>query len=74
MLSTILKNDKLLFFLGGVAATLAGAKAVKSGKAREVCVKGLAAGMQFQKVAQEAFHNIKEEAQDLCQEAKTTAE
>ena len=76
MISALLRNQKALFFVGGVVATLAGAKVVKSGKAREVAVKGMAAGMKFQKQAHETFVNIREEAQDLCieSEAANTAE
>ena len=65
----ILKNEKLLFFICGIAASLAGLHALKSGKARKACVMGLAAGMKLQKQAQEAFVNIKEEAVDICHDA-----
>ena len=69
----LLRNEKFLYFLGGIVATLAGAHAVKSGKAKRVAVKGLAAGMKFQKQAHESFQNIKEEATDICFEAAKEA-
>ncbi|MCL2217640.1 MAG: DUF1490 domain-containing protein [Defluviitaleaceae bacterium] len=69
----LLKNEKILCFAGGVIATLVGAHAVKSGKARKLAVKGLAAGMVLQKQAYEGFQNIKEEAADLCLEAAKEA-
>jgi len=73
MLSILLRNQKVLFFVGGAAAALLGAGTVKSGKMREICVKGMAAGMKLQKQAHETFVNIREEAQDLCHEAAVSA-
>ena len=70
----LLKNEKFLFFLGGVAAAIIGKKAVKSKCAHNLAVKGLAAGMKFQKDALEKFQDIKDEATDLCLEAETEAE
>ena len=65
----IFKNEKVLYFVGGLVAAAVGSKAVKSGKARELGVKGLAAGMVLQKKAQEAFINMKEDATDMCHDA-----
>jgi len=50
-------------------ATL-GVKALKSDKTRDLCVKGIAKGMKLQKDAQETFQNMKEEASDICFDAK----
>jgi len=69
----LLKNEKFLFFVGGVAAALLGKKALKSQCAHKLAVQGLAAGMKLQKDALEKFQNIKEEATDLCIEAETEA-
>lgn len=69
-----LKNEKLLCFVGGVAAATFGVKALKSNKTRAACVKGLAKGMQLQKDAQESFQNMKEDAADICYDAKQQAE
>jgi len=69
----LLKNEKFLYFAGGIIATLLGAHAVKSGKAKNIAVKGLAAGMKFQKQAHESFQNIKEEATDMMIEAAKEA-
>lgn len=68
-----LKNEKLLYFIGGVVAATLGVKAVKSATAREVCVKGLAKGMRLQQDAQETLQNMKEDAADLCHDAKQQA-
>ncbi len=69
-----LKNEKFLFFLGGMAAATLGVKALKSDRARKLCVNGLAKGMQLQKDAQATFQSMREDAQDLCYDAKLQAE
>ena len=69
-----LKNEKFLYFAGGVLAATYGVKAVKSDKTRKVCVKGLAKCIKLQNDAQETFKNMKEEAEDICCDAKQEAE
>ena len=69
-----LKNEKFLCFAGGVLAATYGVKAVKSDKTRKACVKGLAKCIKLQNDAQEAFKNMKEEAEDICCDAKQEAE
>ena len=64
-----LRNEKVCLFVGGVAATLAGLYVVKSGKAKKLAVKSVAAGMQIQSKAYETFQNIKEEAMDIVHDA-----
>ena len=56
-----------------LAATY-GVKAVKSDKTRKACVKGLAKCIKLQNDAQETFKNMKEEAEDICCDAKQEAE
>jgi len=73
MLTKYLKNDKFLYFIGGIAAATLGVKALKSDKTRGLCVKGLAKGMKLQKDAQETFQNMKEDASDICFDAKQQA-
>ena len=72
-LDCLMKNDKLLCFLCGVAAATLGVKALKSEKTRKLCVSGLAQGMKLQRDAQAAFESMKEDAQDLCYDAKVEA-
>lgn len=69
-----LKNEKLLCFLGGIFAATVGVKAVKSEQARKLCVNGLAKGIKLKNDAQETFKNMKDEAEDICYDAKTKAE
>ena len=67
------QNPKILCFAGGVAAALVGAKVAKSPKTRELCVAGMAKGMKLQQDARVTLQNMKEDAQDLCAEAKQKA-
>ena len=69
-----LKNEKFLCFAGGVLAATYGVKAVKSDKTRKACVKGLAKCIKLQYDAQETFKNMKEEAEDICCDAKQEVE
>ena len=69
-----LKNEKFLYFAGGVLAATYGVKPVKSDKTRKACVKGLAKCIKLQNDAQETFKNMKEEAEDICCDAKQEAE
>lgn len=68
-----LKNEKVLCFIGGVAAATYGVKALKSDKTRSACVKGLAKCMKLQKDAQVTLRNMKDEAEDICCDAKKEA-
>ena len=74
MICNWLKNEKILCFLGGAVAALAGVKAAKSEKTRAMDVKGLAKGMKLQQDAKVTLQNMKEEAQDICYDAKQEAE
>ena len=42
-----------------------------SEKVRSMCVSGLAKGMKFQQEAKETLQNMREEAEDMCYEAKS---
>lgn len=68
-----LKNEKFLYFVGGIAAATLGVKALKSETTRKACVTGLAKGMKVHQDAQAAFQTMKEDAQDLCFDAKVEA-
>lgn len=67
------KNEKFLSALAGAAAVIVGKKILKSPKTRELAVKGLAQGMKLKHDAEETFQNMKDEAADLCNDAKTEA-
>ena len=65
-----LKDEKVLCFLGGMAATVIGAKILKSKATKNACVKVVASGMKLQQDAQVALEEIREEAEDIVYEAK----
>jgi hypothetical protein len=67
------KNEKVLCALGGAAAVIIGNVILKSKKTRQLAVSGLAKGMKLQNDAKEAFQNMKDEAQDICYDAKAEA-
>lgn len=67
-----LKDCRLLCFAAGVAAVPVIKRILKSDKTRKACVSGLAKGMKLYQDAQEAVVNIKEDAEDLCYEAKNS--
>ena len=71
MICNWLKNEKTLCFLGGAA--FASMKLARSEKTRTICVKGLAKGMKLQQDAKVTLQNMKEEAQDICYDAKQEA-
>lgn len=63
------KSAKFWLFVGGTAAGLF----AKSKTARKACVNGLAAGMQLKDNVSAGLQNIKEEAQDIYEDAKRKA-
>lgn len=72
-MANIFKNKNFLCALGGAAAVVAGKKILTAKKTRELAVSGLAHGMKFTHDAKEKFQNLKDEAADLCYDAKTQA-
>lgn len=68
------KHKSLLLFLGGAATAAAGSQIAKSETARQVCVSGMAKGMKLQKNARSAYHSMKEDAMDICHDAKQKAD
>ena len=62
----LLKNKTVLSFVGGIAATIAGAKFLKSDKARTMAVKSLASGMKLKDDAMATYETINELAPLLC--------
>ena len=69
----IFKNQKFWCVVAGAAGVIAGEKIIKSKKARQVAVNGLAKGMKLKYDAEEAFQNIKDEAEDVCFNARKKA-
>jgi hypothetical protein len=69
----VFKNEKLWCAAAGAAAVIVGKKILKADKTRSLAVTGLAKGMKLQKDAKSAFQNMKDEASDICYDAKTEA-
>lgn len=67
------KNEKLWCVIGGAVAVIVGKKIVTSKKTRQLAVSGLAKGMKLQNDAKEVFQNMKDEAADICCDAKAEA-
>ena len=61
-----LKDKKCWCFAAGIATAVVGKKIATS-----MCVSGLAKGMKFQQEAKETLQNMREEAEDMCYEAKS---
>ena len=69
----VFKNQKVMLVLAGAAGTIVGEKILKSSKTRELAVKGIAKGMMLCDDAREEITNMKEEAEDICHEARMKA-
>lgn len=72
-MNKIFKNEKLWCAVAGAAGAIIGGKILKSKKTRELAVSGLAKSMKLSHDAKAAFQDMKDEAEDLCYEAKEQA-
>ena len=72
-MSDLFKKDNLIIFAGGIITGLIGLKVVKTDKVRTAVVKTLAQGMMAKDCIVEEYTNIREEAEDICAEAKAIA-
>lgn len=69
----IFKRDHLLIFAGGLVTGLVGLKIAKNKKTRSAVVKTVAKGMMAKDCVMEEYTNIREEAEDICAEAREIA-
>ncbi|WP_249028702.1 DUF6110 family protein [Tannockella kyphosi] len=67
------KEEKVALFLGGVVAGIAGLQVAKTKKARELTVQGIAQGIILKDTVMEEVTNLREEAEEICNEAKALA-
>ena len=72
-MKNFLKNEKLWCVVAGAAAVIVGKKVFTSPKTRSVAVTGLAKGMKLKSDAQSALRSMKDEASDICYDAKVEA-
>ncbi len=66
-------KEKMGIFVGGIVVGVVGAQLAKTKKVRSCVVKGLAQGYMAKDSIMEEVTNIKEEAEDICNEAKAQA-
>lgn len=72
-MSDLFKKENLLIFAGGIVTGIVGLKIAKTDKARKTVVKTIAQGMMTKDCVMEEYTNIREEADDICAEAKALA-
>ncbi|MDR3310704.1 MAG: DUF6110 family protein [Oscillospiraceae bacterium] len=63
-------KKSVLTFVGGAAAAIFGAKFAKSRTAHKIAVHGVANGLRIKDDALKTIESIREEAQDIYEEAK----
>ncbi len=68
-----LKKECAICFLAGAAAGVAAFKLVKTEKARKLAVQGIAHGMMAKDCVMEEVSNLREEAEEICSEAREVA-
>ncbi len=67
-------KERKLIFVAGAATGLTVVSFLQTKKARALAVKGVANGMMLKDKILETATNIKEEADDICAEAKVVAQ
>lgn len=72
-MNNLFKNEKFWLVAAGAAGAIIGKAVLTSKKARELAVNGLAKGMKLTNDAKAAFQDMKDEAVDLCYEAREQA-
>ena len=70
---SVWKNEKFWCVVAGVVGPAVIKKILKAPKTRECAVKGLAQGMKFTADAKATFQDMKDEAADICNDAKNQA-
>ena len=71
---SVWKNEKFWCVVAGVVGPAIIKKVIKAPKTREFAVKGLAEGMKITADAKAAIQDMKDEAADICNDAKKEAE
>lgn len=72
-MKNIFKNEKFWLVTAGAAGVIFGKKVLTAKKTRELAVTGLAKGMKLKSDAQSALRSMKDEASDICYDAKVKA-
>ena len=72
-MKNIFKNEKFWLVAAGAAGVIVGKKIITAKKTRQLAVTGLAKGMKLKSDAQSALRSMKDEASDICYDAKVEA-
>lgn len=67
------RNEKLWCVVGGFAGAIIGKKILTADCTRKAAVSGIAKGMKLKADANKTFQNMKDEASDICYDAKNEA-
>lgn len=67
------KKDCLICLATGAVAGILGLKLAKTDKARKLAVQTIAQGMMAKDAAMEEVANLREEAEEICKEARDLA-
>ena len=70
---SMFKNEKFWLVIAGAVGSAVAKKVLKAKKTRELAVQGLAHCMKFTADAKAAFQDMKDEASDICNDAKAEA-
>lgn len=68
-----LNKDHGILFAVGLIAGAVGTKVLKTEKVRKFTVNKIAQGMMIKDCANETIANLREEAEDICNEARSVA-
>ena len=70
---SMFKHERFWLVVAGAVGSAVAKKVLKAKKTRELAVQGLAHGTKFTADAKAAFQDMKDEASDICNDAKAEA-
>ena len=70
-IDSIMKHKHALIFAGGIATALIGKKILESDAVKDATTKGMAAVLSAKKDAEEAFQDMRENAEDIVVDANS---
>lgn len=68
-----LTSKRAISFYSGILVTIIGGKLLKTDTVRKMTVNTVAKGIMIKDSVLEEYNNIKDEAEDICNEAKEVA-
>ncbi|MBE6510665.1 MAG: hypothetical protein E7Z74_05300 [Methanobrevibacter millerae] len=70
-IDSIMKHKHALIFAGGIATALIGKKILESDAVKDATTQGMAAVLSAKKDAEEAFQDMRENAEDIVVDANS---